>query len=77
MLQAIKITITATLRWKTPPTKSRQFIKQSIKTKYGQVREQDRVRLNNRVEQKLRECREMAGIAEDFFFQEHAIIKKP
>ena len=48
-----------------------------IKTKYGQVREQDRVRLNNRVEQKLREFREMAGIAEDFFFQEHAIIKKP
>jgi len=48
-----------------------------IKTKYGQVRSQDIARLNNRVEQKLRECREMAGIAEDFFFQEHAIIKKP
>ena len=31
-----------------------------IKTKYGQVRPQDRVRLNNRVEQKLLECREMA-----------------
>jgi hypothetical protein len=29
-----------------------------IKTKHGQVREQDRVRLNNRVEQKLIECRE-------------------
>ena len=27
-----------------------------IKTKYGQVREQDRVRLNNRVEQKLVAC---------------------
>ena len=32
-----------------------------IKTKYGQVRPQDRVRLNNRVEQKLLECREMAN----------------
>ena len=31
-----------------------------VKTKYGQVRPQDRVRLNNRVEQKLIECREMA-----------------
>ena len=48
-----------------------------IKTKYGQVRPQDRVRLNNRVEQKLLECREMAGTAEDFMFQERAIIKKP
>jgi hypothetical protein len=31
-----------------------------IKTKYGQVRPQDRVRLNNRVEQKLLECRKTA-----------------
>ena len=31
-----------------------------IKTKYGQVREQDRVLLNNRVELKLIECRKMA-----------------
>ena len=31
-----------------------------IKTKYGQVREQDRVRLNNRVEQQLIECGQMA-----------------
>ena len=33
-----------------------------IKTKYGQVRPQDRVRLNNRVEQKLIECRQMAFV---------------
>ena len=33
-----------------------------IKTKYGQVRPQDRARLNNRVEQKLIECREMANL---------------
>jgi len=33
-----------------------------VKTKYGQVRPQDRARLNKRVEQKLMECREMANL---------------
>lgn len=36
-----------------------------IKTKYGQVRPQDRVRLNNRVEQQLIKCREMAIAVDD------------
>jgi hypothetical protein len=43
-----------------------------IKTKYGQVRPQDRARLNNRVEQKLIKCREMANLedAEDNDYNE-------
>ena len=43
-----------------------------IKTKYGQVRPQDRVRLNNRVEQKLIKCREMTNLedAEDNDYNE-------
>ena len=36
-----------------------------IKTKYGQVRPQDRVRLNNRVEQKLRECVKLIDVDAD------------
>jgi len=41
-----------------------------IKTKYGQVRSQDIARLNNRVEQKLIECREMAGTAEGMYIDD-------
>jgi hypothetical protein len=33
-----------------------------IKTKYGQAREQDRVRLNNRVEQNLIECLKLIDV---------------
>ena len=50
--------------WAVPGCHSTSIYKtvDQIKTKYGQVRPQDRVRLARRVEQKLIECRQMAFV---------------